>query len=107
MGGYTASNLDLQDLMLAQFPMLVFLILACTGVMAPEAYPFLDSGQLVGMLTGMRGAAEYEILLHSPGFGVTAMAGQSAAHLFILALIALGNLPILVAAIRKGVGRRG
>lgn len=79
--------------------------LACTAVMAPEAYPFLDSGQLVGMLTGMRGAAEYEILLHSPGFGVTAMAGQSAAHLFILILIALGNLPILAAAVRRGVGR--
>jgi hypothetical protein len=75
--------------------------LACTAVMAPEAYPYLDSGQLVGMLTGMRGAAEYEILLHSPGFGVTAMAGQSAAHLFILALIALGNMPILAAMVKK------
>jgi hypothetical protein len=79
--------------------------LACTAVMAPEAYPYLDSGQLVGMLTGMRGAAEYEILIGAPGFGVTAMAGQSAAHLFILGLIALGNLPILAAAVRKR-GRR-
>ena len=33
VGGYTAASLDLQDLMLAQFPLLVFLILACTGVM--------------------------------------------------------------------------
>jgi hypothetical protein len=77
--------------------------LACTAVMSPEAYPYLDSGQLVGMLTGMRGAAEYELLIHSPGFGVTAMAGQSAAHLFILGLIVLGNLPILAAMSR---GRR-
>jgi RND superfamily putative drug exporter len=38
VGGYTASNLDLQDLMLAQFPMLVFLILACTGVMLAIAF---------------------------------------------------------------------
>ncbi len=75
---------------------------ACTAVMAPEAYPYLDSRQLVGMLTGMRGAAEYEQLIGAPGFGVTAMAGQSFAHLCILGLIALGNLPILAAALRRG-----
>lgn len=75
--------------------------LACTAVMAPEAYPFLDSHQLAGMLTGMRGAAEYEQLNGSPGFAVTAMAGQSAAHLFILGLIVLGNLPILIAAVKR------
>jgi hypothetical protein len=74
---------------------------ACTAVMAPEAYPLLDSGQLVGMLTGMRGAAEYELLNGSPGFGVTAMAGQSFAHLFILGLIALGNLPILAGLLAR------
>jgi hypothetical protein len=75
---------------------------ACTAVMAPEAYPLLDSGQLVGMLTGMRGAAEYEQLIQAPGFGVTAMAGQSFAHLCILSLILVGNLPILAAALRRG-----
>jgi hypothetical protein len=80
---------------------------ACTAVMAPEAYPLLDSHQLIGMLTGMRGAAEYEQLIGAPGFGVTAMAGQSFAHLFILILIVFGNLPILSAALRRrGVGRR-
>jgi hypothetical protein len=74
--------------------------------MAPEAYPYLDSRQLVGMLTGMRGAAEYEQLNHSPSFGVTAMAGQSFAHLCILVLIGLGNLPILAAAWRRRGARR-
>lgn len=74
---------------------------ACTAVMAPEAYPLLDSGQLIGMLTGMRGAAEYEQLNGAPGFGVTAMAGQSFAHVFILALITLANLPILAAWLRR------
>jgi hypothetical protein len=75
--------------------------LACTAVMAPEAYPFLDSGQLAGMLTGMRGAAEYEQLIGSPGFGVRAMAGQSFAHIFILILIALGKVLIVGAAVRR------
>ena len=37
VGGYRP-NLDLQDLMLAQFPLLVFLIPACTGVMLAIAF---------------------------------------------------------------------
>lgn len=75
--------------------------LACTGVMAPEQYPFLDSGQLSGLLTGMKGAAEYEQILDAPGFGMTAMAGQSFAHLYIVLLILLGNLSVLIGARRR------
>jgi hypothetical protein len=63
--------------------------------MAPLAYPYLDSGQLVGMLTGMRGAAEYEQLLGYQDVGSWAMAGQSFAHAFILVLIVLGNVATL------------
>jgi hypothetical protein len=76
-------------------PTKTYIGLGCTAVMAPEQYPFLDSGQLSGMLTGMKGAAEYEQLIDARGFGSIAMAGQSFAHLYILLLIVLGNLPIL------------
>ncbi len=31
-----------------------------TAVMAADMYPFLQSGQLIGMLAGLKGAAEYE-----------------------------------------------
>ena len=34
----------------------------CTGVMAPGLYPLLRSGQINGLIGGLRGAAEYEIL---------------------------------------------
>ena len=34
-----------------------------TAVMAAENYPFLQTGQLVGMLGGLKGAAEYEKLV--------------------------------------------
>jgi hypothetical protein len=34
-----------------------------TAVMAADEYPFLQSGQLIGMLTGLKGAAEYEKLV--------------------------------------------
>ncbi|MDP8232557.1 MAG: hypothetical protein P9L91_07820 [Candidatus Zophobacter franzmannii] len=33
-----------------------------TAVMAADAYPYLQTGQLSGMLSGMKGAAEYEYL---------------------------------------------
>ncbi len=34
-----------------------------TAVMAADQYPFLQSGQLIGMLSGLKGAAEYEKLV--------------------------------------------
>ncbi len=70
--------------------------LGCTAVQAPEQYAYLDSGQLSGMLTGMKGAAEYEKLLEIPAFGTTGMYGQSFAHLYIFVLIVLGNASVLV-----------
>lgn len=69
--------------------------LACTAVMAPEQYPYLSTQQLTGMLTGMRGAAEYEKLLDMKGRATRMMAGQSFAHLYLFLLIAFGNLAII------------
>ena len=37
--------------------------LGVTAVMAADQYPYLQSGQLIGMLTGLKGAAEYEKLV--------------------------------------------
>jgi len=65
---------------------------ACTGVMAPEAFPYLDSGQLVGMLKGLTGAAEYETLIGHPAKGMAGMGPQSFAHLVVIAIILLGNI---------------
>ena len=53
------------------------------------------------MLTGMKGAAEYEQLLNAPGFAGPAMAGQSFAHLYIVALIVLANVAVLAGRRRR------
>jgi len=63
-----------------------------TAVMATDYYPFLDTGQLVGLLGGMRGAAEYEVLVEHPDAGVRGMDSQSIIHLLIIALIVIGNI---------------
>ena len=63
-----------------------------TAVMASDAYPYLQSGQLVGLLGGLSGAAEYETLVGWPGSGQAGMDAQSIVHLLIIALIIIGNV---------------
>ena len=63
----------------------------CTAVMAPDLYPFLQSGQLVGLLGGLAGAAEYETLIGEPGQATVGMQPQSVTHLIIVLFIILGN----------------
>jgi hypothetical protein len=64
----------------------------CTAVSAPEFYPYLQSGQLVGLLGGMKGAAEYEQMVGVTGLGKRGMDSQSVAHLVILFFIVVGNI---------------
>jgi hypothetical protein len=68
------------------------ILYAPTSIMAPEAYPLLRSGQLKGMLTGLKGAIEYEALLKEPGFATNASASLSWAHFLIIGLVILGNV---------------
>ena len=62
-----------------------------TSVMAPELYTYLDSGQMKGMMFGIKGAAEYERLLGIKGFTTRAITPVSLALVLLFVLIALGN----------------
>jgi hypothetical protein len=75
--------------------------IAVTAVMATSFYPFLDSGQLVGLVGGLKGAAEYENLIARPGMGSKGMDAQSMAHLMILVLVILGNITFFVSKKKK------
>ena len=63
-----------------------------TAVMAPKFYAYVASGQFVGLLGGMRGAAEYEILIGKEADAVRGMQAQSLVHLLIIAMVVLGNI---------------
>ena len=63
-----------------------------TAVMAPKFYAYVASGQFVGLLGGMRGAAEYEELVGRPGTATVGMQAQSMVHFLIIALVILGNV---------------
>ena len=64
----------------------------CTGVIAPGLYPLLRSGQINGLIGGLRGAAEYEVLIDQRGRAVAGMDAQSVTHFAIVALVILCNL---------------
>jgi len=69
----------------------VRMVSGSTPVQAPEIYPYLQAGQVLGLLGGMAGAAEYEKSIGVPGPATKGMDAQSSAHLFVVFLILLGN----------------
>jgi len=73
-----------------------------TAVSAPGFYPYLSSGQLVGLLGGMRGAADYETRLKILGTATQGMDAQSIAHLIIIIFIIIANIFYFVGKRKKG-----
>ena len=68
------------------------MVAGVTAVSAPEFYPYLQSGQLLGLLGGMAGAAEYEKSRGESGSATKGMGAQSLGHVFVALCILLGNL---------------
>ena len=73
------------------------------AVVAPQMYPYYPK-QLIGIMGGIKGAAEYESELASnyPRFedmekpGVQMMGPQTMAHIVIMAFIIIGNVSFFV-----------
>jgi hypothetical protein len=87
----------------------------CTAVSAPKYYAYLRSGQMIGLLGGLKGASEYEKLLTDAypeaakiymdpdeikRAAMTGMDVQSIVHLIIIAFIIFGNAMYFIS--RKG-----
>jgi hypothetical protein len=92
-------------------------IIGPTAVSAPKYYAFISSGQLAGMLGGMKGAAEYEQLLAKryPSLGefyrdtrlftaTKGMDAQTGIHLVIILFIFIGNVAFLLYRMREARG---
>ncbi|MCP4583714.1 MAG: hypothetical protein GY839_19055 [candidate division Zixibacteria bacterium] len=65
---------------------------ALTAVMATTYYPFLQEKQIIGMVPGLKGAAEYEQLIDQIGDASAGMSSQSIAHMIIVLFVILGNI---------------
>ncbi len=73
-----------------------------TAVMAPKIYAYLNSGQMTGLLGGMKGAADYEQLVHHPGAATKGMTAQSLVHLFIILSVVAGNIVFFMEKKKRG-----
>jgi len=71
------------------------LVCGVPAVAITQVAPYVQAQQVKGILGGLPGAAQYEVLLQEPGTAVAAMDAQSLAHLFIVLLIILRNIGYL------------
>ena len=67
-----------------------------TAISQPGYGPYLQTGQLKGLIGGMKGAAEYESLVKEPGKGTSGIDALNLAHLLVLGLILTSNIILLV-----------
>ena len=72
------------------------LVLGATAVMTTDYYPYLSSGQILGLIGGMKGAAEYERLLDLFGDARRGMDAQSLVHVVIVLLVIVGNAALFL-----------
>jgi hypothetical protein len=67
------------------------MVAGVTAVMAPKMLSYVQARQLLGLLGGMKGAAEYETLIGRVDKASAGMDAQSLIHLLIILFIVLGN----------------
>ena len=77
------------------------LVASMTAINGPGLYPRFTAGQLKGMIVGLRGSAEYELLVQRPGSAISGMDAQSLGHLLIAAAIILGSIIFIVSKQKK------
>lgn len=75
--------------------------LGLTGVSASDFYPYLNSGQIYGLMGGLLGAAQYEQLSDNLGPAKDGMRIQVFAHIVIIGFILLGNIGFFLSKRRK------
>lgn len=80
---------------------------AVTAAMVTTYDPYLASGQMWAMVGGLRGAAEYEQLIEQGGAGERGMLAQTVSHLYVIALIVVGNIIYFTRRRTKTKGGKG
>lgn len=82
------------------------LLFGALSVIAPSIEPYVGAGQAIGMISGQRAAAEYELLVGRKGLASASMDAQSFAHGLILAFIILGNVFYLYSRVTSKRGEK-
>jgi len=82
------------------------MVLGATAVMATDYYPYLSSRQLLGLIGGMKGAAEYEKRMDIFGDARRGMDAQSLVHVIVTVLVILGNVALFASRRGQSEGTR-
>jgi hypothetical protein len=77
------------------------ILVGVTAVSAPQYYAYTQTGQMAGLLGGLKGAAEYERLLNYDGAAIKGMLAQQWIHIVIVAFIVMGNIAYFVTRGKK------
>ncbi|MFB3910043.1 MAG: hypothetical protein ACE15D_16760 [Candidatus Eisenbacteria bacterium] len=75
-------------------------LLGVTAVYTADIQPFYQSGQVSGVLGGLKGAAEYEKRIDRIADGTNGMRSQKLVHYMIIVFIVIGNIGYF--AMRRG-----
>lgn len=63
-----------------------------TAVSVPSLYVYINSGQALGLMGGLKGAAEYEKLINRKDTATSGMDAQSFVHMLIVLMIVFSNI---------------
>lgn len=75
-----------------------------TAVILAVRQPYYTSGQFRGIISGLSGAAEYEVLARVPGKGAAGMDAQSMGHVWVILTILAGNIAYFATRAKKPSG---
>jgi hypothetical protein len=73
----------------------------CTAVSFADYFAFYQSGQINGLMGGLKAAAEYEELVGKKGAASAGMNSQSIVHVLLVLFIIVGNIIFFKALLRK------
>jgi hypothetical protein len=82
------------------------LLFVTLSAIVPSIESYVNSGQAIGMLTGQRSAAEYELLVGRKGSGTASLEAQHLVQWVLLLFIILGNIMFAYVKLSKKVMKK-
>lgn len=77
------------------------MVAVTTAVSVTDLAPYYQAGQLLGIVAGLAGSAEYEVMVGKPSIGVQGADVLNAGHGVVIIAIVLGNLAYFASRRRK------
>ena len=105
-----SNNFPHQWISYAVAPFGIDFLMACTAVQATDYYPYLQTGQVKGILAGGRAGAEYEALLLEQrvlletGDATRSLGSQTMALFAVAFFIVVGNIGFFAGRVRRRSG---